>query len=170
MCYRSLNFARKKTIKLPTLKGNNPWENLLCEIVKFWNQVVYANSRMIIKNRSKDNCVIRLFNMLHCINIRILILVLIYKTSLTSPLFIEVSVPSHESDLTVMYVCVRGIKLASVFTTLVFLFFCFCFVCLLCFVFCYCFCCCCFYILFTIVEAYNDGLDHSKLFNVYPVQ
>ena len=132
MCYRSLNFARKKTIKLPTLKGNNPWENLLCEIVKFWNQVVYANSRMIIKNRSKDNCVIRLFNMLHCINIRILILVLIYKTSLTSPLFIEVSVPSHESDLTVMYVCVRGIKLASVFTTLVFLFFCFCFVCLLC--------------------------------------
>jgi hypothetical protein len=132
MCYRSLNFARKKTIKLPTLKGNNPWENLLCEIVKFWNQVVYANSRMIIKNRSKDNCVIRLFNMLHCINIRILILVLIYKTSLTSPLFIEVSVPSHESDRTVMYVCVRGIKLASVFTTLVFLFFCFCFVCLLC--------------------------------------
>ena len=132
MCYRSLNFARKKTIKLPTLKGNNPWENLLCEIVKFWNQVVYANSRMIIKNRSKDNCVIRLFSMLHCINIRILILVLIYKTSLTSPLFIEVSVPSHESDRTVMYVCVRGIKLASVFTTLVFLFFCFCFVCLLC--------------------------------------
>ena len=132
MCYRSLNFARKKTIKLPTLKGNNPWDNLLCEIVKFWNQVVYANSRMIIKNRSKDNCVIRLFNMLHCINIRILILVLIYKTSLTSPLFIEVSVPSHESDLTVMYVCVSGIKLASVFTTLVFLFFCFCFVCLLC--------------------------------------
>ena len=141
------------------LKGNNPCENLLCEIVKFWNQVVYANSRMIIKNSSKDNCVIRLFNVLHCINIRILILVLVHKTSLTSPLFIEVSVPSHESDLTVMYVCVRGIKLASVFTiflvdfgilpTFVFLFFCFCFVCLLCFVFCYCFCCC-FYILFTI--------------------
>ena len=78
---------------------------------------------MIIKNSSKDNCVIRLFHMLHCINIRILILVLVHKTSLTSPLFIEVSVPSHESDLTVMYVCVRGIKLASVFTTLVFLFF-----------------------------------------------
>ena len=105
---------------------------MLCEIVKFWNQVVYANSRMIIKNRSKDNCVIRLFNVLHCINIRILILVLVHKTSLTSPLFIEVSVPSHESDRTVMYVCVRDIKLASVFTTLVFLFFCFCFVCLLC--------------------------------------
>jgi hypothetical protein len=111
MYYRSLNFARKKTIKLSTLKENNPCENLLCEIVKFWNQVVYANSRMIIKNRSKDNCVIRLFNMLHCINIRILILVLIYKTSLTSPLFIEVSVPSHERDLPVMYVCVSGIKL-----------------------------------------------------------
>ena len=168
MYYRSLNFARKKTIKLSTLKENNPCENLLCEIVKFWNQVVYANSRMIIKNRSKDNCVIRLFNMLHCINIRILILVLIYKTSLTSALVIEVSVPSHESDLTVMYVCVRGIKLASAFTTLVFLFFVF--VLFVYFVFCYCFCCCCFYILFTIVEAYNDGLDHSKLFNVYPVQ
>jgi hypothetical protein len=111
MYYRSLKFARKKTIKLSTLKENNPCENLLCEIVKFWNQVVYANSRMIIKNRSKDNCVIRLFNMLHCINIRILILVLIYKTSLTSPLVTKVSVPSHESDLTVMYVCVRGIQL-----------------------------------------------------------
>jgi hypothetical protein len=135
---------------------------------------------MIIKNISKDNCVIRLFHMLHCINIRILILVLVHKTSLTSPLVIEVSVPSQESDRTVMYVCVRGIKLASVFTiflvdfgilpTLEFLFFVFVFVCLLYFVFCYCFCCCCFYILFTIVEAYNDELDHSKLFNVYPVQ
>ena len=66
-----------------------------------------------------------------------LILVLVHKTSLTSPLFIEVSVLSHESHRTVMYVCVRGIKFASVFTTLVFLFFVFVFVLFVYFVLCF---------------------------------
>ena len=131
---------------------------------------------MIIKNSSKDNCAIRLFNVLHCINIRILILVLVHKTSLTSPLFIEVSVPSHESDRTVMYVCVRGIQLASVLTiflldfgtlpTLVFLFFVF----VLFVYFVLCFVIDFVVVVFTFylqqVEAYNDRLDDSKLFNV----
>ena len=103
---------------------------------------------MIIKNSNKDNCVIRLFNMLHCINIRILIVVFVHKTSLTSPLFIEVPVPNQESNRTVMYVCLRGINLASVSTsflsdfgtlpTVVFLFV-FVFVLFVCFVFTYCF-------------------------------
>jgi hypothetical protein len=39
-----------------------------------------------------------------------------HKTSVTPPHFIEVSVPSQESEHVVMYVCVRGINVASLCT------------------------------------------------------
>ena len=39
-----------------------------------------------------------------------------HKTSVTPPYFIEVSVPSQESEHVVMYLCVTGINVASLCT------------------------------------------------------